>query len=63
MGNNTVPATQIKDTVIPVRIMCTEKDIEKIMKFTKEHYKQEALLALKVSEHVKLLNNDNIIEE
>jgi hypothetical protein len=43
-----------KDRVIPVRIMCTEAEIEKIIAFTISWYKQEAVLAYEISNHVKL---------
>ena len=46
--------TLFKDRVIPVRIMCTEAEIEKIIAFTIGWYKQEAVLAYEVSNHVKL---------
>ncbi len=46
--------TLFKDTIIPVRIMCTEAEIEKIIEFTIRHYTQEAVLAYEISNHVKL---------
>ena len=43
-----------KDKVIPVRIKCSKKTIKKIIKFTIQHYNQEAVLAYKVSDKVIL---------
>ena len=43
-----------KDRVIPVRIMCTEAEIEKIIGFTISWYEQEAVLAYEISNNVKL---------
>lgn len=43
-----------KDKMIPVRILCTEQEIETIIDFTIDHYDQEAVLAYEVSSHVKL---------
>ena len=40
------------DRVIPVRIACSKEQIMKILKFTKEHYKQLAIFCYKVSEEV-----------
>lgn len=50
--------TLFKDRVIPVRIMCTEDEIERIIDFTIVHYDQEAVLAYEVSNHVKLKYRD-----
>ncbi|MFH1638053.1 MAG: hypothetical protein ABIB71_06515 [Candidatus Woesearchaeota archaeon] len=43
------------EEMIPVRIYCTEKDIEKIIQFTIKHYGQQAVLAYEVSSNVKLV--------
>jgi hypothetical protein len=43
-----------EERVIPVRISCDKKTIERIMDITAEHYKQYAVLAWKVSEEVLL---------
>lgn len=43
-----------KERMIPVRIMCDEKDIEKIIDFTIDYYEQEAILAYVVSNEVIL---------
>lgn len=38
-----------REPVIPVRIMCSEENIRKIMEFTITHYKQEAVMCYQVS--------------
>jgi len=43
-----------KDKMIPVRILCTEPEIENIIEFTIKHYNQEAVLAYEVSNNVKM---------
>lgn len=50
-----------KDRVIPVRIMCKKKQIKKIIKFTIEHYNQEAVLAYKVSNKVILTYKHEVL--
>ena len=55
--------TLFKDRMIPVRIMCTEAEIEKIISFTIGWYKQEAVLAYEVSNHVKLRYADESRDE
>ena len=42
--------------MIPVRIYCTEYQIDKIIEFTMVHYDQEAILAYRISDKVKLVN-------
>lgn len=42
------------DRVIPCRIVCTEEQISDIIDFTIEHYKQEAVLAYRISTNVIL---------
>lgn len=49
-----------KDRVIPVRIKCRKKDIKKIIKFTIEHYNQEAVLAYKVSSEVLIVHKSEV---
>lgn len=44
--------TLFKDRVIPVRIACSKEQILEILKFTKEHYNQLAVMAYKVSQEV-----------
>ena len=41
-----------RDRVIPVRIACSREQIIDIIKFTKIHYNQLAVMAYKVSEDV-----------
>jgi len=43
------------DEMIPVRISCSEKDIEKIMNFTLKYYNQESVFCYLVSDKVKIL--------
>ena len=43
-----------KDRIIPCRVLCTKEQIEEIIKFTISHYKQEAVLAYKISDDVIL---------
>jgi len=42
------------DRVIPCRIICSEEHINKIVDFTIDHYKQEAVLAYRISKRVVL---------
>lgn len=42
------------DRMIPCRIICNEDQINEIVDFTLEHYKQEAVLAYRISENVIL---------
>jgi len=44
--------------MIPVRIACSENAIEDIMDITIEHYKQEEVMAYKISECVKFRKKD-----
>lgn len=43
------------DKMIPVRIYCSEPDIDRIIGLTLSHYDQEAVLAYEVSTNVKLV--------
>ncbi len=47
---------RFKDRMIPVRIKCDGDDIERIVDFTIKHYKQEAVLAYRISDNVILKN-------
>jgi len=40
------------DSTIPVRIACTQEQIEKIMDITAKHYDQEAVIAYEISTNV-----------
>ena len=42
------------DRMIPCRIVCTEEQISDIVDFTIDHYKQEAVLAYRISTNVIL---------
>lgn len=42
------------ERMIPCRIMCTEDQIDKIVDFTIDHYKQEAVIWYKISDEVFL---------
>lgn len=44
----------VVERVIPVRIACTEEQIEQILTLTITHYDQEAVMAYKVSDCVLL---------
>lgn len=41
-----------RDRMIPVRIACTKRVIMQIINFALMHYKQEAIMAYKISEEV-----------
>lgn len=43
-----------EDRVIPVRISCSEKQINLIIKFTAQHYRQIAVMAYEISSNVKV---------
>ncbi len=49
-----------KDRIIPCRIACTEKDIDKILDFTIKHYSQEAVMAYCISEEVIIRHKNDI---
>lgn len=42
------------EEMIPVRLYCTEDEIEKIMDYTRVYYSQEAVFAYEVSTRVKI---------
>lgn len=44
------------ERMIPVRLFCSQEDIEKIADFTAEHYKQEAIMYYVVSSKVVIKN-------
>ena len=43
-----------REEMIPVRIYCTEEDIESIIAFTLTYYDQEVVMAYEVSNNVKI---------
>lgn len=44
------------DKMIPVRLYCTEKEVDEIISFTIKHYNQEAVMAYEVSKNVKIVH-------
>jgi hypothetical protein len=42
------------ERMIPVRIACTEDQIDQILKMTREYYDQEAVMAYQISSKVKI---------
>ena len=42
------------ERMIPVRIACTSEQLEEILKFTIEYYKQDAIFAYKISNAVRI---------
>ena len=47
-----------EDRCIPVRIACTRTQLSKILKFTKFHYKQLAVMAYKISDEVIIYDSE-----
>ncbi len=48
------------EEMIPVRIYCSEEEMDKIMNYTLNYYNQEAVMSYIISDKVKILNkNDN----
>lgn len=41
---------RVEESMIPVRILCTTKQINDIASFTKDHYAQEAIMFYKISD-------------
>jgi hypothetical protein len=55
-GEWTSPSGKIfYDKMIPVRVYCTEKEIDSIIDFTIKHYNQEAVMAYEISRNVKIV--------
>ncbi|MCX6757607.1 MAG: pantetheine-phosphate adenylyltransferase [Candidatus Nomurabacteria bacterium] len=48
-----------QERMIPVKLLCTEKQINKIVDFTAEYYQQEAVLFYEVSRKVSVVNYDS----
>jgi len=46
------------DRMIPVRIYCTEPEIDKIIDITMDYYKQIAILCYRISDCVKLVHKN-----
>ena len=45
-----------KEKMIPVRISCSENDIEEIMSLTLSHYRQDEVMAYRISDCVKFMS-------
>jgi hypothetical protein len=43
------------DKMIPVRVYCTEKEMNNLIQFTIQHYQQEAVMAYEISRNVKIV--------
>ena len=48
-----------EERVIPVRIACTRKQLDKIIDFTIKHYRQIAVMAYKISDEVIVKYNED----
>jgi hypothetical protein len=48
------------ERVIPVRIMCTEPEMNKIVSITMSHYRQKAVMYYVLSNHVRIVTRDQI---
>lgn len=44
-----------RDRMIPVRVYCTEKQINELIQYTIRHYDQEAVMAYEISKNVKIV--------
>jgi hypothetical protein len=44
-----------QDRMIPVRVYCTEKQINELILYTLRHYQQEAVMAYEISKKVKVV--------
>ncbi len=44
------------DKMIPVRVYCTEKQIDDLIQFTIKYYHQEAVMAYQISTNVKIIH-------
>lgn len=47
---------EYEEKMVPVRIYCDEKSIDKIIDFTLEYYDQKAVMAYEISSKVKLVH-------
>ncbi len=48
------------DRMIPVRVYCTEEEIDRIIHLTISHYDQKAVMAYQVSSYVKIVYRKEI---
>jgi hypothetical protein len=51
---------EFKERMIPVRIACTEQQINQIADFTLVHYKQEAVMFYLLTDKVFIKNSNNV---
>ena len=49
------------DKMIPIRVYCTEKEIDEIIAFTIKHYSQKAVMAYQISKNVKIVHQENLL--
>lgn len=52
-----------QERMIPVRIFCTEEQINKICDFTAKHYKQYAVMYYLVTDNIQIVQYENIISK
>jgi hypothetical protein len=43
------------ERIIPVRIMCSEKQMQKIVEFTLKHYRQKAVMFYTISDNCSII--------
>lgn len=54
--------TVFEERMIPVRIACTEKEIEQISDMTAKYYKQEAIMYYRVSDYIRIKHYKGNVE-
>jgi hypothetical protein len=55
------PANElVEEKVIPVNIACTEEQFKRIVSFTLKHYRQDVVMAYKVSDEVYFFTEDDV---
>jgi len=54
-GKWTYKGDEYPEKVIPVRVMCSDADMEKIVKITLEHYRQKAVMYYVLSNEVNII--------
>lgn len=47
------------DRMIPVRIFCTEPEIDQIIQITMEYYRQLAVICYRISDYVKFVHKND----
>jgi len=50
----------IEEKIIPVHVACNERQLEKIVKFSIKHYRQDALMYYKVTDEVFIVKKDEV---